>query len=278
MKSMLYQRRRNACILIIAGWSLSLVVLVPFALIVANSFKTKRDAAAMNLSVPRDGWTVGNYSAVMEGGQVVQSFFNSFLIAAGCVIICVIVTAMAMFVIKRRKTKFHSTIFYLFFAGLIAPVNYITTLRVLKIFGINGTFAGTILTYTAMGIPFAAFMYYNFMSTIPCDIDEAAIIDGAGTSSLFFWVIFPLLRPVTITVATLTFISAWNDFISPLYLLNSSSKWTMVLMVYNYWGLFKQDWGKICAVIVLTLIPILILYIAMQKYIVTGMTSGALKG
>ena len=87
-----------------------------------------------------------------------------------------------------------------------------------------------------------------------------------------------LLKPITITGATLTFISSWNDFISPLYLLNSSQKRGMILMVYNYWGFLNQEWGKICAVIVLSLLPILALYIAMQRYIVAGMTSGAIKG
>ncbi len=278
MLTMAQKRKRNAILSAVIGWILSLIILVPFAVIVVNSFKTTRDSAMMNLEWPRDGWVLSNYAEVLNGRQIVRSFFNSLLIASGCVLVCVVVTAMAMFVIKRRKSKLHRVIFYMFFAGLIAPVNYITALQVLKALHLNGTYLGTILTYAALGIPFAAFMYYNFIGTIPTEIDEAAIIDGTNISQLFFQVIFPLLKPVTVTVATLTFISAWNDFVSPLYLLNSSSKWTMVLMVYNYWGVMQQEWGKICAVIVLTLIPILIVYIAMQKHIIAGMTSGAVKG
>lgn len=268
--------RARACI--IFGWALSLIVLIPFAVIVVNSFKTTRDAAMMSLAWPRDGWTADNYRVVLEGGQILRSFLNSLIISTGCIVLCTVFTAMAAFIIKRRRTRFHSFVFYLFFAGLIAPMNYITTMQILKFFGLNGGFLGVILTYAAMGIPFASFLFYNFMSNIPQEIDEAVVIDGGNTSQLFFRVIFPLLRPISITAATLTFISAWNDFISPLYLLNSSSKWGMILMVYNYWGFLNQEWGKICAVIVLTLLPILILYIAMQKYIIAGMTSGAVKG
>ena len=278
MKTMVHKRKRSALISAVIGWVLSLVVLVPFAVILANSFKTTRDSSMMNLQWPRDGWVLSNYAEVLEGGQIVRSFFNSLLISTGCVVLCIAFTSMAAFVIKRRRTRFHSFVFYLYFAGLIAPMNYITTLQILKFFHLNGGFLGVILTYAAMGIPFATFLFYNFMSNIPQEIDEAVIIDGGNTSQLFFKVIFPLLRPISITAATLTFISSWNDFISPLYLLNSSSKWGMILMVYNYWGFLNQEWGKICAVIVLTLVPILILYIAMQKYIIAGMTSGAVKG
>ena len=208
MLTMAQKRKRNAILSAVIGWILSLIILVPFAVIVVNSFKTTRDSAMMNLEWPRDGWVLSNYAEVLNGRQIVRSFFNSLLIASGCVLVCVVVTAMAMFVIKRRKSKLHRVIFYMFFAGLIAPVNYITVLQVLKALHLNGTYWGTILTYAALGIPFTAFMYYNFIGTIPTEIDEAAIIDGTNISQLFFQVIFPLLKPVTVTVATLTFISA----------------------------------------------------------------------
>ena len=272
------KKKRAAIISFLVGWTLSLVILVPFMVIVLNSFKTKRDSVLMLLGWPRDGWILDNYRDVLGGGDIIRSFFNSIIISSGCVILCMLITAMAAFVIKRRRTWFHSSVFFLFFAGLIAPMNYITTLQLLKLLGLNGSYMGIILVYTAMGIPFAMFLYYNFMSNIPQEIDEACIIDGGNTMQLFFRVVFPLLKPITITGATLTFISSWNDFISPLYLLNSSQKRGMILMVYNYWGFLNQEWGKICAVIVLSLLPILALYIAMQRYIVAGMTSGAIKG
>ncbi len=268
----------NKTVSVVIGWGFSLIVLIPFAVILINSFKNQRESASMALSLPKEGWFFSNYRTVVEEGNMLRAFFNSFFIAAMVVIFCIMFSAMAAFVIHRRKNSFHSFVFYLFFAGLIAPVNYITTLQILKLFHLSGTYAGIIIVNVALGIPFASFLIYNFMANIPTELDEASIIDGAGTVRLFFFVIFPLLKPITITATTLTFISCWNDFMTPLYILNSSEKWGMILAVYNYWGFLSQDWGKICAVIILTLLPILILYICMQKYIIAGMTSGAVKG
>ena len=275
---MIEKRKRANIITMVVGWTLSIFILVPFLLLIMNSFKTSRDAVLMQLTWPRDGFILDNYIEILGSDFLLRSFFNSMLISTTCVVLCVIVASMAAFVIKRRKTGFHSAVFYLFFAGLIAPMNYVTTLHILRFLNMNGTFQGLIITYVAMGIPFASFLYYNFMSTIPTEIDEAGVIDGANTFNLFFFVIFPLLKPITITIATLTFISSWNDFISPLFLLNRSARWGMILMVYNYWGFLNQEWGKISTIIVLSLLPILILYIFMQKYIIAGLTQGAIKG
>lgn len=272
------KRILNQTISTILGWIFSLIVLIPFAVIVINSFKNQRESASMSLTLPKEGWFFSNYQIVFQEGNMLRAFFNSTLIAGMCVVFCIIFSSMAAFVLNRRETKLHSFVFYLFFAGLIAPVNYITTLQILKLFHLSGTYVGIIIVNVALGIPFATFLISNFMANIPQELDEASIIDGAGTGKLFFLVIFPLLKPITITAATLTFISCWNDFMTPLYILNSSKKWGMILTVYNYWGFLSQDWGKICAVIVITLFPILILYIGMQKYIIAGMTSGAVKG
>ena len=268
----------NQAISAIVGWIFSFIVLIPFAVILINSFKNQRESASMSLSLPKEGWMLSNYQTVVQEGNMLRAFFNSTLIAGMCVIFCIVFSSMAAFVIHRRRTKFHSFVFYLFFAGLIAPVNYITTLQILKFLHLSGTYAGIIIVNVALGIPFATFLIYNFITNIPIELDEASIIDGADIRKLFFLVIFPLLKPITITATTLTFISCWNDFMTPLYILNSSQKWGMILTVYNYWGFLSQDWGKISAVIVLTLLPILILYICMQKYIIAGMTSGAVKG
>lgn len=261
----------------IIGWILSLVVLVPFAIVIINSFKSEAEAYAMNLALPKE-WIFKNYSDVFRDGHILRSFLNSLLLSCFTVLIGITVSAMASFILQRHKSKFNQFCYYFFFAGLIAPMNFVTTLRILKIIGLSGTYTGIILLYSAMAIPFAIFLFYGFVSSIPREIDEAAIIDGCGISGLFFNVVLPLLRPVTITAGVLTFMSSWNDFITPLYVLNQSSKWGMILAVYNFWGFYQQQWSKICAVIVLTLLPILVMYIASQKYIIAGMTSGSVKG
>lgn len=262
---------------ILFSWSFVGIVLIPFGLILLNSLKTTQDAARMNMKWPAK-LEFGNYFQVMEEGNMIRSFFNSLFIATFCVIIGITVSAMAAYVISRYKSRLNRFCFYFFFVGLIAPVNYITTLRVMKFLNLTNTYRGMILLNSALAIPFAVFLFHGFIVTVPIEIDEAGVIDGCGPWSLFFRVVFPLLKPVTITAAVLTFISCWNDFTTPLYILNDSRKWGMIISVYNFWGLYTSEWNLICAVIVLTLAPIMIVYIFAQKYIIAGMTAGSVKG
>ena len=231
----------------------------------------------MNMKLP-DKLHFENYMEVIEEGHMVRSFFNSLFIALFCVIIGITVSAMAAYVISRYKSKLNRFCFYFFFVGLIAPVNYVTTIRVMKWLHLINSYRGMILLNAALAIPFAVFLFHGFIITVPREIDEAGVIDGCGPASLFFRVVFPLLKPVTITAGVLTFISCWNDFITPLYILNDTRKWGMIISVYNFWGLYTSEWNLICAVIVLTLAPIMIVYILAQKYIIAGMTAGSVKG
>ncbi len=262
---------------IIISWSFVGVVLIPFGMVVLNSLKTTQESARMNMKLP-DKLHFENYMEVIEEGHMVRSFFNSLFIALFCVIIGITVSAMAAYVISRYKSKLNRFCFYFFFVGLIAPVNYVTTIRVMKWLHLINSYRGMILLNAALAIPFAVFLFHGFIITVPREIDEAGVIDGCGPASLFFRVVFPLLKPVTITAGVLTFISCWNDFITPLYILNDTRKWGMIISVYNFWGLYTSEWNLICAVIVLTLAPIMIVYILAQKYIIAGMTAGSVKG
>lgn len=259
------------------GWLLSLVVIVPFMIVLLNSLKTETDASLMNLSIPKS-IQLQNYLEVITKGNMIRSFLNSLLISTLCVVLGIIVSAMAAFIISRNKSGFNRFCYYFFFIGLIAPVNYITTIKMLKVLHINNTYTGMILFNAALAIPFAVFLFTGFISTVPKEIDESGMIDGCSSLNLFFRIVFPLLKPVTITASILTFISSWNDFMTPLYILNQSEKWTMILSVYNFWGFYTAQWNLICSVIVLTLLPILIVYIFAQKYIIAGMTAGSVKG
>ena len=262
---------------IVVSWAFVGTVLIPFGLIVLNSLKTTQESARMNMKWPA-ALEFGNYLEVIREGHMLRSFFNSLLIAVFCVIIGILASAMAAYVISRYKSRLNRFCFYFFFVGLIAPVNYITTIRVMKFLHLVNTYKGMVLLNAALAIPFAVFLFHGFIVTVPREIDEAGVIDGCGPVSLFFNVVFPLLKPVTITASVLTFISCWNDFITPLYILNDSKKWGMIISVYNFWGLYTSEWNLICAVIVLTLAPIMVVYVFAQKYIIAGMTAGSVKG
>ena len=169
-------------------------------------------------------------------------------------------------------------VYLIFLLGLVAPVNYIMTVKVMQVLHIINSYLGAILLYTAQFIPFSMFMYYGFILDMPRNLDEAALIDGCGSMRMFLRVIFPLLKPVSSTVLILNFLNCWNDFIIPLYFINSSSKWGMVMMMYNYFSKFVSSWNLVCAAMLVNVLPILVLYIFGQKYLVEGMTAGAIKG
>ena len=137
---------------------------------------------------------------------------------------------------------------------------------------------GMVILYSAMNIPLSVFLIYGFIETIPRELDEAAIIDGCGPARLFFLIILPLLTPVLVTAAILSFLNVWNDFLFPLYYLNSSSNWPMTLAVYNFFGQYQQNWNLVSADIILTILPVVIVYLAGQRFILSGLTSGAVKG
>lgn len=272
--------RRNSIYQIIKEifvWILSLTILIPVYLIIINSLKTSSEANEMSFKLPHTfQWT--NYVEAFQNGNLVHSFFNSLLMASVSAVISILVTAMAAFILVRNKDKWNKLIYNYFFIGLVAPLNYIATIKVLQTVHLQNSYTGIILIFATLGIPFAMFLYYGFIGSVPRELDEAAIIDGCGLGRLFFQVVFPLLKPVTITGFILNFLGAWNDFVTPLYLLNSQEKLGMINSIYNYFGFHFNEWNMIFTIIVLTVLPVLILYILGQRYIISGMVSGSVKG
>lgn len=260
------------------AWIISLICLIPLLLIVFNSFKDKLSAAKMDLKLPAFPLQFENFSVVIEKGKLVQSFFNSMIYSTGSVALCLILSALAAYVLSRNATKLNSFLYMFIVLGITMPINYVALTKVMMFFHINNTRVGIILLYAAMQIPFSVFLMHGFVARIPIELDEAAVIDGCGPIRLFFIIVLPLLKPALATVVVLTFLNTWNEFVSPLYFLGSSEKWPMTLSVYNFFGMYFKDWNLVCADILLTSLPVIIVYLLGQKYIVSGMTSGAVKG
>lgn len=254
----------------------SFLILLPIYFIIINSLKTVEESRTLSFSLP-EVFQWGNYIEVVKAASLGRAFCNSMLMAGISVIICVITGAMASYVLSRKQTRLYKALYIYFFLGLIAPVNYVTTLFTLKYLHLQNTYTGIILEFGTLGIPFLVFLYYGFYESIPKELDEAAVIDGCTPFQLFFRVIFPLLKPATITGLVLNFLGAWNDFVTPLYLLSDNEKLGMTNSIYNFFGEHFNDWNMIFADIVLTVAPIIILYLCGQKYIVSG-TAGAVKG
>lgn len=254
-----------------------LIIIIPMLIMIFGSFKDAVGAAKFDISLPTE-WHFENFAVVIESGNLLRSFVNSIAITGGATILGVLFSAMAAFVIARRKDKGADRLYNFFFIGMVAPLQIITTYLLLDMLHIRGSMLGLVLIYIAINLPFNTFMFTSFIRGIPTELDEAAIIDGCSAGKMFFAVILPLLKPVLATSCVIFAMGVWNDFQLPLYFLDSSEKWTMPLTVYKFYGQYFSNWNYVFADMLLTALPILILYLFAQKFIINGMTSGAVKG
>ena len=273
MKTKKTKRLTNNLIAIVV----SLVVFIPIYLVITNSLKDDVQAKSMGIDLPTTlHWE--NYSTVIEEGKLGIAFFNSMLYASAATVLVVIFATSAAFVLSRNRSRLNRFLYFFIIMGIAMPLNYVTLTKVMQATHLINTQFGIILLYAAIQLPLSIFIIYAFVQTIPRELDEAAIIDGCGSIRFFFSIIFPLLTPAWVTAAILSFLSIWSEFMLPLYFLNSSAKWPMTLAVYNFFGMYEASWNLVSADIVLTIVPVLAVYLLGQRYIVSGMTGGAVKG
>lgn len=269
-------KRANA-ILEVLLWIFSIIILYPLAMVVLTSFKSYGEASFLSASLP-EKFLFENYAKVFIEGKIFRSFCNSAIITVFSVLILILLSSMFGYILMRNNSKINRFINKILTFGIIAPFAALPTIQLLKALHIYGSYVSVILVYSALFMPFSTILYTAFISTVPRELDEAGVIDGCTGFKLFWRIVFPLLRPVTITVGILNFMWVWNDFQYPLFLVNSSSKWTLPLSVYNFFGQYNRSWHLVCANMVMVSIPVIILYMCAQKYIISGMTAGAIKG
>ncbi|WP_130614271.1 carbohydrate ABC transporter permease [Cohnella abietis] len=255
---------------------MSLVIIVPLLIMIFGSLKSPAEAAQFSIKPPSE-WHWDNYSFVIQSGGIIRSFGNSTIITVFSLLLTVVVSSAAAFIISRRRSKRSEGMYIFFLIGMIAPMQIITTYAVLKILHLTGSFTGVILINAAMNIPLSIVMFSGFVKGIPREIDEAAAIDGCGTYRLFGIIILPLLKPVISSNIIFLSLGIWNDIMLPIYFLNGE-KWTLPLSVYQFFGQYFSSWNYVFADIVISAVPVVVLFLVAQKYIVSGMMSGALKG
>lgn len=261
----------------ILAWIVTIVMMTPLVLIIINSFKNQAESATMSLALPKE-WVFDNFSTVIQKGKLVVGFMNSMIYSSSSTIIAVLLATMAAYVFSRRQSKLNKALYLYLVLGIVIPINFVALMKVMQVLRLNNTRFGIVLLYSAIQMPFMSFLIYGFISKLPTELDEAGIIDGCGPFRLFFLIILPMLKPVLISAAVLCFLNTWNEFVMPLYFLNSTTKWPMTLAVYNFFGQFDKHWNLVCADVLLTSLPVIILYLICQKYIIGGQTSGAVKG
>lgn len=208
-----------------------------------------------------------------------QSLFNSLVITSVSVILIVVLGALAAYPIARFRNKITKFLSVYFLLGYMVPTQVVIVqiLSILKVANLINTKTGLILVYSA-SVSFAIFMYQGFIRSIPVDMEESALIDGARPWTLFWRVVFPLLKPATATLTIFQAMWIWNDFALSSMLLSSRKNLTLILELQQSMGEFNQDWSIMLAIMCIVIFPVFIFYLFMQKYIISGMTAGAVKG
>ena len=208
----------------------------------------------------------------------VTAMRNSFVVTVVSVTVLVIFCAMAGFVLERRRDRMATLVSAAVLAGLIIPPAVVPTIYVLQEIHLFNSLWGLVLVEVAYIAPFSIILFRAFVATIPRQLDEAAMIDGCTGLSLFFRVIFPLLRPVTITVILTASVAIYNDFVNPLYFLPGSDNATVQLTLFNFQSQFNTQWNLLFMDVLLITVPALIMFIIFNRKIVAGLTTGAVKG
>jgi len=270
------KRSLKSILLILLKLAIAVVYLAPTWMVLINSFKEKRMANKFGIAFP-EIWRFSNYVDVYTAANIPRAFMNGVIISVGSVALVVLLGSLAAFVIARSDSKLVRNFYYVFLIGLVMPVAFIPTYLVLNTLKLLNTYQGLILISATYGLPMSIFLYVGFVKTVPKDLDEAAIIDGCSPLALFGRIVFPLLKPITATLVVLNFVGCWNDVQVPLFFA-SSDKWALPMTVYNFYGAHASSWNLIFADIIITISPLLLLYLCAQNFIMEGMTAGAVKG
>ncbi len=264
-------------VLIAALSALSLLIVVPFYLIFVNSLKSPAEASELGLAFPSKlEWS--NYSKVFEAADLPLAFTNSIVLTFSSVAIILVSAAMAAFAMQRRKDGWSSAMNVLVMLGLVVPPAIVPLYKVLSFFHLNGTILGVVLINVATRSPLSVFLANQFLKSISKEIDEAAIIDGCGKYKLFFRIVLPLMGPIMVTLFVFNSTFVWNDFMYVLYFLSSGKQMTLPLTMYLFTGQFGSMWNLVFANILIISAPLLIVYFFAQRFIIAGMTAGAVKG
>lgn len=255
-----------------------LIFISPFILIVINSFKSKPEITSNPLSLPRS-IDFTNYIEAFKRMDYIYAFANSLIITACSVILIALFSSMTAHYFVRNNSKFNMYTFFLMVASMIIPFQAIM-IPLVKIYGSMGLLNSKwalVYMYIGFGSSLAVFIYHGFIKSIPKELEEAALIDGCTRPQTFFKIVFPILMPTTVTVFILNILWIWNDFLLPFLVLITPTERTLPLATYSFYGTYSADYGLVMAGLVLTIFPVVFIYIFAQKYIIQGVMQGSIK-
>lgn len=256
---------------------LALIYVFPFAILIINSLKTKFEILKDPLALPAQ-FNLDNFAEAFVRMDYLNAISNSLIVTLMGLVVLTIFPAMLAYYLEREPSKFKSVIFYMLVASMIIPFQAVM-IPFVSLFGKLGLMNGKgslVYFYLGFGVALSTFMYRSFIAKIPRSLDESGAIEGASKFTIFWKIIFPQLKPITATMLVLNALWLWNDYLLPSLVLYQDQR-TLPLMTYSFFGKYTSDYGLAMAGLVLSIVPIIIFYLIMQRQIVSGITDGAVK-
>lgn len=272
------EKKANKILLGFIGIFSAVLFLAPFYIVLINSLKTQKGFLLDVIGLPGKYFTLNNYVVAFIKLDFLRSAANSLFITVTAVGLIIIFASMAAWMLVRTKTKLSMFIFLMFTTAMLIPFQAVM-LPLIKIAGqlhlLNP--GGIILMYLGFNAPLSIMLYHGFAKSVPVEIEEAAVIDGCNKFGVFWKVVFPLLKPITVTVAILNAMAIWNDFLLPQLVINKPEWQTIPLKMFYFFGQFAKRWDLGLAGLVIAMLPIIIFYLVMQKHIIKGVMQGSIK-
>lgn len=263
-------------------WVVAVIFLAPFYFLVTTALKPDEEVLTSSVLAPPSSPSFGNFWEVLTAqgnSNVVLGLLNSILITAGSIFGLVLLGSLTGYVIARSTRRWSRLVFYLFLIAIVLPTQLGTVPLYIgaRAVGLTGSVLGMIVLYTGMLLPLSIFLYAGFFRGLGTDYEEAATIDGASRTQIFFRIVLPLMSPATGTVAILAGLIVWNDFFTSLIFLGGSANQTLPVAMYYYIGSLVSAWNKIFSIVIVSMVPILAFYLFAQKRFIQGF-AGGLKG
>lgn len=278
-------KKKKSAGFIILGWIVAIYTLFPIYIMIINSFKGRAQIFTDTMGLPKS-LDFSYYVTAIERMNFGKAFLNSLIISVISIVLIVVFSSMTAWALVRSKSRAANFILYLFVATMLIPfqavmiplMQYMSSWQIKAIgFSMIDSYYGLIFMYIGFGTSLSVFLYHGFIKGIPQSLEEAAMIDGCNKFQVFWKIVFPTLKPITVTVAILNVIWIWNDYLLPSLVLRSPELRTIPLSTFYFFGQFTIQWNLAMAGLVLTIIPIIIFYLFSQRYIIKGVMDGAVK-
>ncbi|XXM74090.1 carbohydrate ABC transporter permease [Lysinibacillus sphaericus] len=269
---------KKTFVLEIIGIVLGLIFLIPFYFVFINSVKPFA-AILIDAAAWPEEFMFSNYAKVWEVINFPRAFWNSLIITVASNIGLVVISSMAAWKMVRTPGKFSKILFVIFVSAMVIPFQTVM-IPLMKLGGalnLTNSIPGLIIMYFGFGVPLSLFLFHGFVKTVPVEIEESAMIDGCSQFGVFWRIVFPLLKPITVTVIILNTLWIWNDYLLPLLVLQDAELRTIPLAASSFFAQYTKQWDMGLAALVLGIAPVIVFFLFLQKHIIKGIASGSIK-